>query len=200
MTKYTKPFLRIILTLLLCLSFVAPAQSETASKETPPSSGLRLQDVQAAADNINKKLDLYGPYLSYLNQVAEDPGINLASMLLYYDDAFFKNSSYKKLIIFYFADDKTLVDEYYPIKNKKYVVRMKLSTTLNQKQLNIESFLHKYEQMKKTVLLRYVFVDGHLQMWTGPDSESKNIDNKTIEEGRMILEREKVAVDSVVMD
>jgi hypothetical protein len=191
-------FLRIVLTLSLCLSFVTPAKSETTSRAAKSSSDVRLQDMEAAADKINKKS--YDHYLSYLNEIAKDPGIKSASMLLYYDGAFFKDETYKKMIIFYFGNDKILVDEYYPIINKKYVVRMKLNVLLQQNQLNIESFLQEYERMKKTVLSRYIFVDERLQMVTETDSEPKNIEAKMIEEGRVILEREKIAVRSVVMD
>ncbi len=199
--KCTTAFLRIILTLFFCFSLAAPVLSQTRSKATNPSSDLRPQDIQAAADKINRKLDSYGPYLSHLNEVAKDPGINSASMLLYYTDAFFKDSSYKKMIIFYFGTNKTLVDEYYPIKNKKYIVRMKLNTTLKQNQLNIKSFLHEYERMKKTLLSKYIFVDGILEVWVGPNAEIKTkIDDAFLNASDVLLQRERIAVNSVVMD
>lgn len=201
--KLVKEIPLAILTVLLVIVFAAPSRSEAPSKATTPSASLQLQDIQTAADRINKKLDSYGPYLSVLDEVARDPGINTANMLLYYDKAFFQEKSYKKLIIFYFGADKTFVDEFYPIRNNKYtyVIRQKLNTTLKRDQLNIESFLHEYERMKKTVLSRFVFTDGRLVLWTGQSTEAKtNPDYRLVEEGQILLERERIAVDSVVMD
>ncbi len=197
----TKAASRMVLLLLFFLSAITNAAAETPSKATAQPSDLQLQDVQSAADKINKKLDSFGPYMSNFDEAATDPGISSAKMLLYYDDSFFKNSSYKKLIVFYFGSDATRVDEYYPIKNKRYVVRLKLNTMIKPDRLNIESFLHEYEKMKKTVLSKYIFVDGRLVMRVGPNSETKtSIDDKLVDEGRVLLEREKVAVASVEMD
>lgn len=192
--RLMKAILRINLTLLILLIAGTPAESQS----NPP---VLIKDMQATANRINKKLDSYGPYMSGSEEKTIEPEIISARMLLYYDDAFFKNNSYKKLIIFYFSKDKTRVDEYYPIKNNKLVIRMKLNTAIKPDQVNIESFLHEYEQMKKTILSKYIFVGGVLEVWVGPNAEIKTkIDDSLFKESDILLQRESVAVNSVVMD